>query len=295
MGGTQSEDIAEENLQSIASVINLAVQNCGQTLTESQVNNINLTAFKGKQVTINQKESLALKEGCLQSEAATTQLDQALQAAASQTASAISQQLQLSTAKSKNVIKINAQMASEVKNRFVQNCSNQASEQQVTNIQAEGAEIGTLIINQTEYINDLVSCSTQGNVNDALKNNLKTSISQEATAKVENFFTPFFIALVVIVGIIALFLFLPTIFRGRETETRAPAAAAAGGESGIMKLEEEVGAAGGAGAGAGGEAGNGGSSLLESAKGLFAGKGGEGAEAAKGAEGSIASAVEDIA
>lgn len=287
MGGAQTKNIAEENLQAIASVVNLAVQNCGQTLTENQVTNVNLSGAKVGEVIINQDESLILKEGCLQSEDATSKLDQALQAAASQTANAISQQYQLSTSKSKNVIKINAQMATEIKNRFVQNCSVKSSDQQRTNVNARDAQIGTLIINQKEYIDDLVSCSTDGQINIDLKANLTSTISQEATAKVENFLTPVLIAIVVIVGIIALFLFLPAIFRGRET--KAPAAAAAGGgESSLMKLEEEVGGAGGGGGGAAAGEGGTGSSLLESAKGLFSGSG------SKSSKGSIASAVEDV-
>ena len=91
MGGAQTKNIAKENLDSIASVINDAVQNCSQTLGVSDIQNINLSGLVGKDVDISQTNSIILKEGCLQSEAATSELDAALQAAASQTASASSQ------------------------------------------------------------------------------------------------------------------------------------------------------------------------------------------------------------
>jgi len=216
MGAAQSENIAEENLSSIASVINEAVQNCSQTLGVSDIQNIDLSGFVGQNVTLSQTETILLKEGCLQSEAATSQLDAALQAAASQTANAISQQLDLSTSKSKNVIKINAQMATEIKNKFVQDCSNTVSTTAVQNVNATNARIGTLVLDQKSYINDLVSCSTSGNINDSLRTNLEATISQEATSKIESYFAPFLIALAVIIGIIALFLFLPALFRGRS-------------------------------------------------------------------------------
>lgn len=222
MGGVQTKNIAKENLESIASVINDAVQNCSQTVGESDIQDINLSGFKGKDVNISQTESIVLKEGCLQSEAATSQLDAALQAAASQTANALSQQLELSTAKSKNVIKINAQIATEIKNKFVQDCANTVKTTAIQNVNAENATIGTLVIDQNSYINDLVSCSTSGKINETLKSNLEATISQEATAKVESFFAPFLIALAMIIGIIALFLFLPAIFRGRRSASPAP-------------------------------------------------------------------------
>ena len=277
--GPSTENYARVNLSEIASVLDLALQNCSQTLTESEITNIAITDSKLKNLNITQDELIVLKEGCLQSEEATTQLTQALQAAASQTATAIAQQLELSSADAKNVIKISANMASSIKNEFIEKCVDEISEKQVLDIKVQDSEIGNLVVNQTEFLNDLVTCSTKGSVNQSLVDNMKVSISQKAAAKIENFFTPFLIALAMIIGIIALFLFLPSIFRGRKTEDNRNNSGGGGSfGSQLTQLEATVGSSNG-----------GGNGLLSDATSLLSEKG-EGKEA-----GSITGAVEDLA
>ena len=289
--GPSSENYANLNLSAIASVLNLALQNCSQTLTEDEVNNIILKDSKVKDLVINQDESIVLKVGCLQSEEATTQLSQALQAAASQTATSIAQQLELSSSESKNVIKISANMASSIKNEFVEKCVDEISEKQVVNIQVEDSEIGNLILKQKDFLNDLVTCSTKGTVNQKLVNDMTVSITQKATAKIESFFTPFLIALAMIIGIIALFLFLPSIFKGRKSEdTRNNSGEGGGFGSGLTQLEEAVGSTGDP-TGGGGGGGGGDNNLLGGAKKLLSENGG----GVKGAESSVAGEVEKLA
>lgn len=225
MGGVQSKNIATENIDAIASVINDAVQNCGQRVSEEVYQNIQAQGIDvGGDFTLNADNVLIVKEACLQSETAVNDLDQSLQAAASQAAAAISQQLELSSAKAKNVIDINAQIASSIKNEFVQNCSLQDFQEISQNVTLTDDTIGgSVIIDAKNYTDSLVSCSTQGSATDRLRQRLEIEIEQEATAKVENFFAPFFIALAIIIGIIALFLFIPMVFRGKkETPTQAP-------------------------------------------------------------------------
>ena len=216
-----AKNIADENISSIASVVNDAVQNCSQTIDQQIVQDFvaNDTRFKGD-VTLKAENVLILKDGCLQSEQASTQLNQALQSAASQTASAIAQQFTLDSAKAKNVIDINAQIASEIKNRFVQVCSNQATQDITQRVKFTGDTIiGNVSINAKNYVQSLVECSTQGDALDNLRNQLEIQIDQNATAKVENFFAPFFIALLIIIGLIALFLFLPKLLSKKKPTT----------------------------------------------------------------------------
>jgi len=282
--GPSTENYARVNLSAIASVLNLALQNCSQTLTESEITYIGITDSKLENLNITQNELIVLKEGCLQSEEATTQLSQALQAAASQTATAIAQQLELSSADAKNVIKISANMASSIKNEFVEKCVDEISEKQVLDIKVQDSEIGNLVVKQTEFLNDLVTCSTKGLVNQKLVDDMKVSISQKATAKVESFFTPFLIALAMIIGIIALFLFLPSIFRGRKTEDNRNNSGGGGSfGSKLTQLEATVGEA------SVGSSNGGGNDLLSDATNLLSGKGG-GGEA-----GSITDSVKDLA
>jgi len=221
MGNSPSaENVADTNLSAIASVVNDAVQNCGQEINQEVVQNIfaNNTDIRGS-LTINAENYLVLKEGCLQSETASTQLDQALQATAAQTAQAIAQQFELDSAKAKNVIDINAQIASEVKNNFVQICANQVDQNIVQNVKLSDDEIaGSVTINAKNYQESMVKCSTQGQAITDLKNQLIVQINQSATAKVENFLLPFLIALLVIVGFVALFLFLPRLFEKKKPE-----------------------------------------------------------------------------
>ena len=282
--GPSTENYATLNLSAIASVLNLALQNCSQTLTESEITTIGISDSKVKNLNITQDESIVLKVGCLQSEEATTQLSQALQAAASQTATSIAQQLELSSADSKNVIKISAQMASSIKNEFVEKCVDEVSEKQVQNIKVQDSEIGTLVLKQSEFLNDLVTCSTKGSVNQKLVDDMKFSISQKATAKIESFFTPFLIALAMIIGIIALFLFLPSIFRGRKTEDNRNNSGGGGSlGSELTQIEASVGEA------SVGSSNGGGNDLLSDATSLLSKKGG-GEKA-----GSITGAVEELA
>jgi len=222
-GGTESKNVVKENISAIASVINEAVQNCSQTISEEIFQNIDITGLKTfGNVDISAKNMLMLKEGCLQSEQATNQLDQALQSAASQTATAIIQQLpSFSSAKSKNIYNINAQIASSIKNEFVQNCSNTIDSGINQNIKISDSEIGgSLVVGAENYVSDLVSCSTKGDATNKLSQQLILQIQQEASAKVENFFLPFVIALALIIGIIALFLFLPALLGGRKPKTK---------------------------------------------------------------------------
>ena len=240
-------NVVDENVSAIASVVNDAVQNCGQEVNQdiAQFISLNNTDIGGD-LRVNANNSLVLKEGCLQSEQASTQLDQALQSTASQTAQAIAQQFGfLSSAKAKNVIDINAQIASEIKNNFVQICANQTSQSIQQDIKLSDDQIGgSVIINAKNYQQELVECSTQGSTIQRLKDQLTIQISQQATAKVENFFMPFFIALLVVVGLIALFLFLPALFRKKEP-ARAPATASSG--SSVSTLLADLGEGGGGG------------------------------------------------
>nr|QBK92254.1 MAG: lipid membrane protein [Pithovirus LCPAC304] len=221
-----AKNIVDENLSAIASVINEAVQNCSQTVTQDIFQQILIqnTDIAGN-LEIGAEQTLILKQDCLQSEKAETKLDSSLQAVASQTAQAIAQQLELSGAKAKNVIKINAEIASSIKNWFVQNCSQESSQLIAQNVTLTGDTIGGSVILQADnYTNNLIKCSTQGSATLSLKSSLETEISQSATAKVESFFGPFFMAILIIIGVIALFLFLPALFRGRTTVKQAPAA-----------------------------------------------------------------------
>lgn len=221
MGNSPSaENVADTNLSAIASVVNDAVQNCGQEIDQQIVQNIfaNNTKIRDS-LTLKAENYLVLKEGCLQSETASTQLDQALQATAAQTAQAIAQQFELNSAKAKNVIDINAQIASEVKNNFVQICANQVDQDIRQNVKLSDDEIaGSVTINAKNYQESMVKCSTQGQAITDLKDQLIVQINQSATAKVENFLLPFLIALLVIVGFIALFLFLPKLFEKKQPE-----------------------------------------------------------------------------
>jgi hypothetical protein len=220
-GGADAKTKAEISIEAIAQVINDGVQNCSQQLTNEEFNNIRIEGTRIRDLDLNIDQFAKVKTQCLQSEEATTQLNQALQASATQTAKSLSQQLELSSAKSKDVIRLNALAATTIKNNFVQQCVSTETNQIRNNITVENSIIGELIINSDQYIRDLVSCSTRGQQINDITEQITATIEQEAAATVENFFTPFLIALAIIIGIIALFLFLPAIFRKKQTSTSA--------------------------------------------------------------------------
>jgi len=223
MGNRQpiAKNVVDENISAIASVVNDAVQNCGQTVNQQIAQTVRISegTIDGNLI-LDSENWLILKEGCIQSEQASTQLDQALQSAASQTASAIAQQFELNGAKAKNVIDINAQIASEIKNRFVQVCANESNQDidQLVELSDTTVE-GSVTLNAKNYQQSLVDCSTQSEAIDNLRNQLVIQIEQNASAKVENFFAPFFIALLIIIGLIALFLFLPKLLSKKKPTT----------------------------------------------------------------------------
>lgn len=216
MGNAPStENVADANLTAIASVVNDAVQNCAQEISQdiAQYAQFNNDKIQGS-INISAENSLVLKEGCLQSEQASTQLDAALQATAAQTAQTIAQQFSLDSAKAKNIIDINAKIASEIKNNFVQVCANQVSQDIRQSVNLSDTEVaGSITLNAKNYQEAMVKCSATGTSINNLKQQLELQINQSAIAKVESFFLPFFIALMVIIGVIALFLFLPSFFK----------------------------------------------------------------------------------
>jgi len=218
-GGSPAKTKAEISIEAIAQVINDGVQNCSQQLTNEEFNNIRIDGSRIRDLDLNIDQFAKVKTQCLQSEEATTQLDQALQASATQVAKSVSQQLELSTAKAKDVIRLNALAASTIKNNFVQQCVATETQEVRNDITVENSIIGSLVINSDQYIRDLVSCSTRGQQISDITEQITATIEQEASATVENFFAPFLIALVIIIGIIALFLFLPAIFRGRSSSS----------------------------------------------------------------------------
>lgn len=234
---TVAKNIADENVSAVAQVINDAVQNCSQNITNEVFNFIDAQKINvGGNFVVNTENTLIVKQQCLQSIQAVTDLETSLQAAASQTAAAISQQLQLSSAKAKNVIDINAQIADEIKNVFVQNCSLQGFDLIANNIKLNDDTIGgSVIINSKNYVDSVVSCSTNSSTIDNLKQKLVVQIQQEATAKVESFLLPFFIAIAIIIGIIALFLFLPALFRGSKSKTTTSSTGTSNGDLALLE------------------------------------------------------------
>ncbi len=246
-GKPVAENIVNENLSAIASVVNDAIQNCSQEVNQSIYQNVLADHVQvAENLVLTAEQTLILKQDCMQSEKAVTQLDQSLQAVASQTAKSIAQMVQLSAAKAKNVMKINAEIASSIKNRFVQHCSQESKQIISQNVTLLSSTFGgSVIIQADNYAKDMISCSTTGSTIAALKASLISEITQNATAKVENLFGPFFIAIVVIVGIIALFLFLPSLFRGRTTAKQAPAQQDDGALSLLAAFGSEAPGAGG--------------------------------------------------
>lgn len=235
MGNAPStKNVADANLTAIASVVNDAVQNCAQEISQdiAQYAQFNNDKIQGS-INISAENSLVLKEGCLQSEQASTQLDTALQATAAQTAQTIAQQFSLDSAKAKNIIDINAKIASEIKNNFVQVCANQVSQDIRQSVNLSETEVaGSITLNAKNYQEAMVKCSATGTSINNLKQQLELQINQSAIAKVESFFLPFFIALMVIIGVIALFLFLPSFFK------KSTSSSGGGSNNGNKNIEE---------------------------------------------------------
>jgi hypothetical protein len=186
-------------------------------------------------IRINQNDSLVFQSGCLQSSQVQNNLDQELQQSASQIARAINSDfLSLNKANASNVANLTSQLATFVKNTAIQNCANTVFSQQAVQVNAE-VVLGGIVINQTAYLNGVGQCIANQAANTKITDAFEQSINQSATAKTESFLAPFLTAFLVILGLIALFLFLPSFFRGRETAP--PQQPQAGGEIGQIAAE----------------------------------------------------------
>jgi hypothetical protein len=207
-----AKDVITENIKAMASVVNNAVQNCQQQISLDIAQNIQVDNSNIREFNDNASEYAALKASCLQSNTSVTQLKQDITSAASQVAKATTQQIAIDGSKASTVAKIYADIGESIVNTFVQKCATEEREQIVQNISFKDSNIGVANINDRLVAQDYVTCSTQGNVTNLLKQQLALTIEQEAEARVENLLTPLVIAAAIILGIIILLLFLPLLF-----------------------------------------------------------------------------------
>lgn len=225
--GSEATDSVTESINAMASVVNDAVQNCTQQVDQTIAQDINISNADINRLNIDNNQFASLKASCLQSNTSVNQLKQDMASAASQVAKSVSQQFSLDSAKASTVARLYANVGESIVNNFVQNCANKTNQdiqQHITIGSPNGeADIGILNLKNNQQVTDYISCSSSSNTTNDLSQQIKQTISQEADAKIESFLGPFVIAAAIVLGIIILVLFLPSIFgnsKGEKSTTK---------------------------------------------------------------------------
>lgn len=187
MGVNYSSNTATEAVSILNTVVNSSTTNCKVSTSEVQEFGFNYLNGTTVDVNINADQITFINTECFSTTSFNTSLTNSISQAATQLATAISQQFSLPAfSEADNVVQITAQLANTIQNTFVNNCSQTLSEvQQYTVNGANNSHIiGTL--NFQQGLDDVNQCIFKNSAVNSLQNKLAQAVSQSATAKTAN-------------------------------------------------------------------------------------------------------------
>src|SRR3972149_11022757 len=172
---TTTENIANETVQGLISVANSAAQGC--QVSADEIQSTNISGLTGTSFTIDENWSqyLILNTDCIQSVSVQNNIQQLMAQEAQQLAQSISQQFQLASAASKNVVNATADLSTQVSNSFNQQCSGYESQIQTFTLSDSTNVTGTIYLNWEQYNASTFSCVMQ----DEAVNNTTQQLDQD--------------------------------------------------------------------------------------------------------------------
>lgn len=202
MGASLSSNVTDAGVDTAVSVINSAVMNVATALTQQQVMNIDCKIVGA---IIVQEQYFSINTSATQTAAFQSDVQQQLEVALKQAATAIAQQIQFgSVAKAQNFADLFVKAHMSVSNTSTVDASVQAAIGQALNCSNTGGVVGSIIVQSqtSKAIRNVIQ--TQTSKNTAVQQ-VEAQVSQTATAKIQD--SLILIAIVVAVVVVALIAF----------------------------------------------------------------------------------------
>ena len=214
MGANVSQQINAAANESV-SVINNQTQNCVTMGNQSQAiaictGNTSLCPGGASSVDIenvNFNQSAIYTTQCSTNVNITTDIQQQISQAFQQAATAIAQQFQLSVANVNQVASISANIATNIDTTTVQNCVQQASQNQGITVSCAptgggACDVTIKQVNFEQGFTPINNCILQEQNAQTVINQVTQQISQQGEAKVESIFGPLIAIIIIIIVII---------------------------------------------------------------------------------------------
>ena len=211
MGGPKATNTAKNVAKFITNVGVDTLQGCNTTINQSQIVSVKNVGPDGNVTIGNITESQAVSTNldCVQSSTTQTAIDNALSQAATQAASAVNQQFSIpgTSAEADNVITQVTELKNQISLSFTQECVAIIAQDQVDTIEDVDKNVTEGNINYTQTVDAVSSCvQNSDNVTNAT-NSLTQTLSQTATATIENFMGPLIAIIIVIIIVFGLIIY----------------------------------------------------------------------------------------
>ena len=216
---SKSKNIVESTTNVFYGIVNQTLQDCSQTVSQSQIVNIEQGAgsiIEGSN--ISQKQLSVLDTKCAQSSSTKTDLQNSLNKAAEQQANAINSSMGLPAGSSKanNITKYVTDLSTSITNAYGQTCSATITNAQKANIkQGDGSIIRTFTLDQEQVTQNMLDCIQTANTVTQATNNLQEEVNQSAKSEITGIPTAWIIGIVIGIVVIALIIGLVIFFIAR--------------------------------------------------------------------------------
>ena len=210
MGPTKATNSAKLVAKTITDIGVSVYQGCNTAITEDQ--SLTVTATDGSTINIGDIDWTQVVNSniaCVQSSTTSTAIDNAIEQAAQQTASATNQEFNISgeTESNNTVTQIEA-VKNAISLAFQQECTGLISQNQNVNFTAaDGSTVTVGNLNWQQTADAVSQCVQDTDAVTNATNSLSQSLEQTATATVESFLGPFIAIIIVIVIVIGLIIY----------------------------------------------------------------------------------------
>lgn len=189
MGNSSARNILDSYTNAMISVANNVIQDCDVTANSQQqifINNCGQVLIQD----FNIARTLNVDSTCVQSSISTNNIDQQLTQIATQMATAINNNLNLTgTATADNITNLSINLSTAIRNEAAQNCSSLFGVRQSINIDCSQSPFPRATVSgiKGSTTGDIITnCLQQSNNVNNIKQQLQVIIDQKASATVEN-------------------------------------------------------------------------------------------------------------